>query len=156
VVKTDRKEARGMAHLIRMGWFRAVHAKSASSQEIRALLTARRLPLDKLRNVGLSLRGFGLKLGKVRRLRDVRTRARRQSPDAAAGHWIDAFGAGADHNMLHKALLKIVRRDEVCRQSMNMTAPGAGPIGAITYKTAVDDPHRIKKSKCRTAVRINP
>ena len=49
-----------MAQLIRMRWFRAVHAKSASSQEIRALLTARRLLLDKLRDVELSLRGFGL------------------------------------------------------------------------------------------------
>jgi transposase len=69
VVRTDRKDARGIAQLIRMGWFRAVHAKSASSQEIRALLTARRLLLDKLRDVELSvrgiLRGFGLKLGKV-------------------------------------------------------------------------------------------
>jgi hypothetical protein len=27
-VKTDRKDARGIAQLIRMGWFRAVHAKS--------------------------------------------------------------------------------------------------------------------------------
>jgi transposase len=60
---------RGIAQLIRMGWFRPVHAKSASSQEIRALLTGRRLLLDKQRDVELSLRGilraFGLKLGKV-------------------------------------------------------------------------------------------
>ena len=40
-VKTDRKDARGIAQLIRMGWFRAVHAKSVGSQEIRALLVAR-------------------------------------------------------------------------------------------------------------------
>jgi transposase len=50
-----------------------------------------------------------------------------------------------EHNMLHKALLKIVRRDNVCRQFMS--APGVGPIVAITYKTAIDDPSRIKKSK---------
>jgi transposase len=50
-----------------------------------------------------------------------------------------------EHNTLHKALLKIVRRDKVCRQFM--TVPSVGPIVAITYKTAVDDPHRIKKSK---------
>jgi transposase len=52
-----------------IGWYQAMHAKSANSQEIRALLTARRLLLDKLRDVELSLRGvlcgFGLKLGKV-------------------------------------------------------------------------------------------
>jgi transposase len=35
-VKTDRRDARGMAQLIRMGWFRPVHAKSPGSQEVRA------------------------------------------------------------------------------------------------------------------------
>ena len=32
MVKTDRKDARGLAQLIRMGWFRPVHAKSMGSQ----------------------------------------------------------------------------------------------------------------------------
>jgi hypothetical protein len=36
-IKTDRKDARGIAHLMRMGWFRPVHCKSASAQEVRAL-----------------------------------------------------------------------------------------------------------------------
>ena len=66
-VKTDRKDARGIAQLIRMGWFRPVHAKSVGSQETRALLVARKLLLGKLRDVELSLRGvlrgFGLKVG---------------------------------------------------------------------------------------------
>jgi hypothetical protein len=34
-VKTDRKDARGIAQLIRMGWFQPVHAKSVGAQEIR-------------------------------------------------------------------------------------------------------------------------
>src|SRR5579884_1371122 len=38
VVKTDRKDARGIAQLLRMGWFRPVHCKSPPAQEIRALL----------------------------------------------------------------------------------------------------------------------
>ena len=42
IVKTDRKDARGLAQLIRMGWFRPVHAKSMGSQEVRALLVARK------------------------------------------------------------------------------------------------------------------
>jgi transposase len=41
-VKTDRKYARGIAQLIRMGWFRPVHYESNSSQELRALLVARK------------------------------------------------------------------------------------------------------------------
>ncbi len=70
-VKTDRKDARGLAQLIRMGWFRPVHAKSIRSQEVRALLVARKQLLGRLIDVELSirgiLRGFGLKVGPVTR-----------------------------------------------------------------------------------------
>jgi transposase len=69
VVKTDRKDARGIAQLLRMGWFRAVHRKSPDAQEVRALLAGRKLLRVKLRDLELSvrgiLRGFGLKLGEV-------------------------------------------------------------------------------------------
>lgn len=42
-------------------------------------------------------------------------------------------------------MLAIVRRDEICRRLMS--APGVGPLVAITFKTAIDDPARIRKSK---------
>jgi transposase len=42
-VKTDRKDARGIAELIRLGWFRPVYCKSVEAQETRALLMARKL-----------------------------------------------------------------------------------------------------------------
>src|SRR4030095_13286132 len=42
-VKTDRKDARGIAQLMRLGWFRPVHCKSLPAQEVRALLTTRKL-----------------------------------------------------------------------------------------------------------------
>jgi transposase len=154
VVKTDRKDARGIAQLIRMGWFRPVHAKSYSSQEVRALLTARRLLLDKLRDVELSLRGtlrgFGLKLGKVTE-RGFETRVRELVGNhptlqlLAEAMLLARATLQREHNKLHKAILKIVRNDVVCRQLM--TVPGVGPIVAITYRTAIDDPNRIKKSK---------
>jgi transposase len=35
-VKTDRKDARGIAELMRLGWFRPVHCKSMEAQETRA------------------------------------------------------------------------------------------------------------------------
>ena len=70
-VKTDRKDARGIAQLLRMGWYRPVHAKSADAQEVRALLVGRRLLQVKLLDVELSirgiLRGYGLKVGEVSR-----------------------------------------------------------------------------------------
>ena len=69
IVKTDRKDARGIAQLSRMGWYRPVHRESPPAQEVRALLVGRKLLQAKLLDVELSirglLRGFGLKLGEV-------------------------------------------------------------------------------------------
>ena len=56
IVKTDRKDARGIAQLLRMGWFRPVHRKSPDAQEVRALLVGRKLLQAKLRDVELSIR----------------------------------------------------------------------------------------------------
>jgi transposase len=153
-VKTDRKDARGIAQLIRMGWFRPVHCKSPGSQEIRALLVARKLLPGKLLDVEFSirgiLRGFGLKMGLVTR-KGFEARVR----ELSAGHVMleqvcaamlaARAGLQTEYTKLHKALLTIVRNDHVCRRLM--TAPGVGPVVAITFKTAVDDPTRIAKSK---------
>ena len=38
-VKTDKKDARGIAQLMRLGWFRPVWSKSLAAQEVRAVLT---------------------------------------------------------------------------------------------------------------------
>jgi transposase len=69
-VKTDRKDVRGIAQLMRLGWFRPVHCKSVPAQEVRAVLTARKLVQSKLYDVEMSLRGilrgFGLKVGPTR------------------------------------------------------------------------------------------
>src|ERR1700712_3611779 len=58
IVKTDRRDARGIAQLLRMGWFRPVHCKSPPAQEGRALLVARKQLQAKMRDVELSLRGL--------------------------------------------------------------------------------------------------
>jgi hypothetical protein len=49
-VKTDRKDARGIARLMRLGWFRPVHRKSLPAEEACALLTARKLLQTKNRD----------------------------------------------------------------------------------------------------------
>ena len=51
---------------------------------------------------------------------------------------------------LHKIVLTIVREDAVCRRLM--TVPSVGPLVAITYKSAMDDPNRIAKSKAASAL----
>jgi transposase len=153
-VKTDRKDARGIAQLLRMGWFQPVHAKSIGSQEIRALLVARKQLLGRMVDVGLSirgiLRGFGLKVGQATRknfevrIRDLVTG--QATLERIAGAMLSARAAlRAEYEKLHKALLAIVREDAVCLKLM--TVPGVGPLVAVTFKSAVDDPSRITKSK---------
>jgi transposase len=153
-VKTDRRDARGMAQLIRMGWFRPVHAKSPGSQEVRALLVARKQLQHKLRDIELSirgiLRGFGLKVGHVtdrsfeRRIRELVT-GHAMLEQIAEAMLAARATLLSQFNKLHKAVLDIVRHDDVCRRLM--TTPGVGAIVAITYKSALDDPNRIEKSR---------
>jgi transposase len=153
-VKTDRKDARGIAQLLRMGWFRPVHRKSPDAQEVRALLVGRKLLQGKLRDVELSirgiLRGFGLKVGEVSKAKFA-ARVR----ELAAGHEMLEMVTGAmltaregllaEFMRLHRRMLAIVRADAVCRRLM--TAPGVGALVAITFRTAVDDPSRFQSSK---------
>src|SRR5829696_269415 len=71
IIKTDRKDARGMAHLLRTGWFRPVHVKSLSAREQRAMLAARSTLVARLKDIENSvrglLRGFGLRLPRALR-----------------------------------------------------------------------------------------
>ncbi len=154
VVKTDRKDARGIAQLLRLGWFRPVHRKSPGAQEVRALLVGRKLLQAKLRDVELSIRGlwrgFGLKLGEVSKGRFA-ARVRDLIPghamlEAVIGAMLPARdGLQSEFMRLHRQMLAIVRADEVCRRLMSV--PGVGALVAVTFTTAVDDPGRFTRSK---------
>jgi transposase len=154
VVKTDRKDARGIAQLLRMGWYRPVHRKSPDAQEVRALLVGRKLLQAKLRDVELSirgiLRGFGLKVGEISkgkfaaRVRELI--AGHEMLEAVIGAMLTAReGLQAEFMRLHRQMLGIVRGDEICRRLM--TVPGVGALVAVTFKAAVDDPTRFRSSK---------
>ena len=70
-IKTDRRDAEGIARLLHIGWFRPVHCKSVSAQEVRALLGARKAIQQGMIALEMSLRGllrnFGLKVGAISR-----------------------------------------------------------------------------------------
>src|SRR5205085_3705447 len=51
----------------------------------------------------------------------------------------------AEYQVLHRAVLAIVREDAVCRRLM--TVPGVGPLVAVTFASAVDDPARFRHSR---------
>jgi transposase len=153
-VKTDRKDARGIAQLLRMGWFRPVHRKSPDAQEVRALLAGRKLLQAKLRDVELSirgiLRGFGLKVGEVSKGRfEGRVRelvAGHEMLEAVIGAMLKAReGLQAEFMRLHRRMLAVVRADAVCRRLM--TVPGVGALVSLTFKAAVDDPGRFTSSR---------
>ena len=153
-VKSDRNDARGIAQLMRLGWFRPVHCKSMAAQEMRALLTARKLVQSKLLDVQMSLRGllrgFGLKVGAT-------------TPSRFAGRIRDLVEGNATLEVIAAALLVVhetLRRElaglekrvrSIARSDgrvrLLMSTPGVGAIVALTYVAAIDDPARFKSSK---------
>ena len=155
-IKTDRRDAEGIARLLQMGWFRPVHCKTVSSQETRALLTSRKSVKDALVNMELSLRGvlrnFGLKLGAVSK---GRYEARSRVWELIAGNTM--LEAAAEPILRARQVLrrelagleKLVRNlaveDPVSR--LLMTMPGVGPVVALTFVSAIDDPGRFRRSK---------
>ncbi len=70
-IKTDRRDAEGIARLLHLGWFRPVHCKSVSAQETRAVLGAWKAIQQNMIALEMSLRGllrnFGLKVGAISR-----------------------------------------------------------------------------------------
>ena len=151
-VKTDRNDARGIAQLVRLGWFKAVHVKAPSAQETRTLLNGRRFLVDKLTGIEnsmrASLRNFGLKMGQVTRSKWA-ARARELAVGIPALELViesllrvrDALRQ--ELRAIDRRLLDEAKADPVVR--MLMTAPGVGAVVALTFKSAVDDPTRFKR-----------
>lgn len=154
MMKTDRNDARGIAQIMRTGWFRAVHVKTAESQKLRVLLGNRRCLVAKRLDIEADIRGslkpFGFKLGKVT-ARSFEERVRELIADdemlqagilpllAVRGPLIKAC------KDIEKRILDHVRDDADCRRFMSV--PGVGALTALAFKTFVDFPHRFPKSK---------
>src|ERR1700749_384922 len=143
-VKTDRKDARGIAQLMRLRWFRPVHCKSLPGQEVRALLTARKLLQSKTHDVEMSLRGvlrgFGLKVGPTtprtfpNRIRELVANHRILSTIAEA--LLAARGTLFEQwQQLEKRLRSLAREDR--HVQLLMTVPGVGAIVGLTYASAI-------------------
>ena len=153
-VKTDRKDARGIAELMRLGWFRPVHCKSMEAQETRAMLTARKLVQKMLHEVEMSLRGvlrgFGLKVGKTTpvqfegRIREL-VAGHPNLEEIATSLLATRATLRREFNGFEKRLRALARGDT--RARLLMSTPGVGTIVALTYASAIDDPSRFKSSK---------
>lgn len=153
--KTDKNDARGIAHVLRTGWFSPVPMKSREAHGVRALLSTRKALLNKTIDLANEVRGllkiFGLRLPKTVQHGsfDDLVRPMLEMDEILAHALIPLLDARL---VLYQHFLELDRRvkraashDAVCLRMM--TVPGVGPIAALTFKAAVDDPARFKRSR---------
>jgi transposase len=152
--KTDWNDARGIAQIMRTGWYRAVHVKSAACRSWRALLTARRMVINKRRDVENGLRALlrevGLKVGTPSR-KDFAARVRElAADDQVLASLAESLLAVVDVmtgevERLTKRVLDEVRVEPTCRRLM--TVPGVGPLTALAFRATIDQPSRFRRSR---------
>ncbi len=153
--KTDKHDARGIAQLLRSGWYSQVRVKSMESHHIRMLLTSRRAVLDKCIDLEQEIRGlfkvFGIKLppklghGSF----DRTVRAVIEADEKLSHALLPLLDARLvlykTFRVLDNRTRHLARGDKVCE--LLMTAPGVGYVTALTFKAGVDDPSRFKRSR---------
>ena len=152
--KTDRNDARGIAQIMRTGWYRAVHVKSSICRSWRALLTARRMVLNKRRDIENGVRALlreaGLKVGVPSR-KNFAARVRElASGDAVLSSLVEALlpvidAMTREAGKLTRRVLDEVRVEPICRRLM--TVPGVGPLTALAFRATVDRPDRFRRSR---------
>ena len=153
--KTDKHDARGIAQILRSGWYSRVHVKSMESHQIRMLLSSRKAVLSKCIDLENEVRGlfkvFGIKLPPKLghgafddTVRDI------IEADATLNHallpLLDArLVLYHTFRVLDNRTRTLAMKDPVCQRLMS--TPGVGFITALTFKSGVDDPHRFKRSR---------
>jgi transposase len=152
--KTDATDALGLAHIVRTGWFRTAHIKTEACYRLRLLLVQRRNLkrkfLDLENTIRHSLKAFGVRLNRVGRggfeaaVRDA-TAADPLSSELMNCMLRARQALWEEYVKLHRLVVQIVARDELCRRFMGI--PGVGPVTALTFASAIDDPHRFRRSR---------
>ena len=151
--KSDRNDARGIAQMMRVGLFKPVHVKTrepgaadaADQPQAAAEEAAGRR--ERLARDAAELRPQG-RDGQHGGLRGAHPRAGGGLPSLAAivGPMLIVRRVLREQfAVLHRMLLDTVRHDPVCRRLM--TAPGVGPVVALTYRATVDQPQRFVHSR---------
>ena len=152
--KTDATDALALAHIVRTGWFRKAHIKTASCYRLRLLLTQRRnlkrKVLDLENTMRHSLKAFGIRIKGTGRGGFAAAVREAVADDALTSELMDAMLAARamlwkQYRRLHDLVVKFVARHELCRRFMAI--PGVGPVTALSFVTAIDDPSRFRRSR---------
>jgi transposase len=148
--KTDRNDARGLAHLARTGFFKPVHVKSLSAHALRSLIIARKKLVGQRVTLENQIRGLAVVFG-VRLRRALIDQALKTS-EGVAGLSAAMRGLIAARTAVMTAVAAIdadmrrmTRASEACRRLM--TIPGVGQLTALAFVAAIDDPSRIRRSR---------
>jgi transposase len=139
---------------MRVGWYTAVHVKTAESQELRLLLTNRktlqtsRVALEN--EIRGTLKAFGLKIGRVSatafEARVIELTVDRPRLQAMVRPMLAARQAlRLQFEALHVMVLQAVKAHAVCRRLL--AVPGVGAVTALTFTTAIDNPARFVRSR---------
>src|SRR5580704_1464776 len=152
--KTDRNDARGLAHLARTGFFKPVHVKSLSAHAVRSLIIARKKLVGQRVTLENQIRGLAVVFG-VRLPRALSPAFIRQALGASEG--IPGLSAAMRGLVAARAAVlaavvaidadikRMVRASDACRRLMSI--PGVGQLTALAFTAAVDDPRRFRRSR---------
>ncbi|MCT7376781.1 IS110 family transposase [Chelativorans sp. EGI FJ00035] len=152
--KTDRNDARGLAHLARTGFFKPVHVKSLPAHAIRALIIARKKLVGQRVMLENQIRGLAVVFG-VRLPRALSPAFIKQALRASEG--IAGLSAAMQGLIAARAAVlsavaaidadikKMAKASTTCRRLM--TIPGVGHLTALAFTAAVDDPNRFRRSR---------
>ena len=152
--KSDRNDAVGLARIMQCGWYKEVRVKSVACHEIRAVLNSRGLLVKIKRDLENQIRGLlknlGLVIGKA-----GGNVFRRRAEELIGGQGLLGEAVrpllevrekvSREIAALHQKLLDLARNDADSRRSM--TVPGIGPITALAFRSAIDDPSRFRRSR---------
>jgi len=136
--KTDRNDARGLAHLARTGFFKPVHVKSLSAHAVRSLIIARKKLVGQRVTLENQIRGlavvFGIRL--PRSLTAAFVDQALKASEGVAGLSAAMRGLIAARTAVMTAVAAIdadmrrtARTSAACRQLM--TIPGVGQLTAL-------------------------
>lgn len=153
--KTDKTDARGIAQVLRSGWFNPVHMKSREAHAVRALLSSRKAVQRKCIDLANEIRGlfriFGHRLpSRIDQASfDEHVRPIIEADPDLSHALLPLLNARTVLIEAYRELDRRVKRaashDEICLRFMSI--PGVGPIAALTFKAAVDDPGRFTSSR---------
>jgi transposase len=152
--KTDRNDARGLAHLARTGFFKPVHVKSLPAHAIRSLISARKKLVGQRVTLENQIRGlavvFGIRLPRALATAFIDNALRASEGIAGLSAAMRGLSAARTAVMTAVAAIdadirRMTRASAACRRLM--TIPGVGQLTALAFVAAIDDPSRIRRSR---------